>query len=126
MDRLSRLLSVLRSWSQICFFAALSFLYINHSARASDCGWGGQFLGVCHSVDELDNRLAQLSIDVKAIASDATKAIPGERWLRIIDDLNSGDPSARQKAQAYLSSVAGLKIQDASDITNYRFDRVRL
>jgi hypothetical protein len=90
-----------------------------HSAASADCGWLGQQIGICKAVDDLDKRLEDITKTVAKLGDDTLKAIPGERWLRIIDDLNSGDAVARGKAQAYLSSVAGVKILNASDIANY-------
>ena len=104
---------------EIALLAAAFVMLSGHTAQSAECGVIGQVIGLCKAVDDLDQRLADVTKTVHQLGEDAIKAVPGERWLQIIDDLNSGDQQKRAKAQAYLSSVAGVKIQDTGDITNY-------
>ena len=78
----------------------------------ADCGFLGKIIGICESVDRLDKRLEATANLAAKTAQAAITAVPGERWLRLIDDLNSGDPDKKDKAQKFLASVAGIQKED--------------
>ncbi len=56
------------------------------------------------------NDTANRALDVASQrADDLIRAIPGERYLRLIDALHGNDPKAREDAKAFLTSMAGVK-----------------
>jgi len=56
--------------------------------------------------DELTKQIAETRKTFAQVSQDAIKAVPGERYLQLIDDLNSSDPAKKKEAQRFLLSLA--------------------
>jgi hypothetical protein len=104
----------LKLWAQLLPIITWSLLATCQTA-AADCGLLGKWLGICEAVDRLDKRMEETAKLAEKTAQAAIAAVPGERWLRLIDDLNSGDQDKKSKAQKFLMSVAGVKPEDIND-----------
>ncbi|WP_284448009.1 hypothetical protein [Pseudoxanthomonas mexicana] len=60
--------------------------------------------------DTADARISALQALLDQRSSDLIRAIPGERYLQIIDALNGPDPEKRKQAQAFLTKLGALKL----------------
>lgn len=75
------------------------------SASAGNCGFVGKIAGVCAAIDAADRELQEMRKMLDATARAAIQAVPGERYLQIIDDLNSGDKDRVDRARAFLTRL---------------------
>ncbi|WP_054031212.1 hypothetical protein [Desulfatitalea tepidiphila] len=57
---------------------------------------------------EFARQMEETRTAVKEISYAAIKSVPGERYLQLIDDLNSRDETKRTAAQQFLKSLAGI------------------
>lgn len=88
---------------------ALFLLVASLQAARADCGFVGGLLGVCEAIDVANLRIAELQKALVETADKAIRAVPGERYLQLIDDLNGTDAEKREKAKAFLENLAGVK-----------------
>ncbi|MCP1852836.1 MULTISPECIES: hypothetical protein [unclassified Bradyrhizobium] len=70
-----------------------------------------EFLGLDKETKRLQDELDKTRADVKYIAEKAIRAVPGERYLQLIDDLHSGDPAKAEAARNFLRSLANIDPQ---------------
>lgn len=72
-------------------------------------------------LNKLNDTLTQTEKDLNAkiddtrktladVSQQAIRAVPGERYLELIDDLFSGDPAKKQKAQDFLRNLGGIDV----------------
>jgi hypothetical protein len=60
--------------------------------------------------DDMNRQLEETRKMAKSAADTAIRAVPGERWLQIIDDLNGADEGRRAAAQSFLKDVARIDV----------------
>lgn len=70
---------------------------------------GGAVLGL-GTVYAVGKKFESFQSMVDNQITNAIRAVPGERYLRLIDDLHGENKDAREKAQRFLSSLAGIKL----------------
>lgn len=98
----------------------LSLAVLPVRAIADDCGFIGKMIGTCAAVSVADDRIGQaLEILQKEIqdtrevaeraANAALRAIPGERYLQLIDDLNGPNLEQREAARSFLRNLANVE-----------------
>lgn len=78
-------------------------------AAAADCGFIGRLIGVCAAVESAQEEIKQLRGQVKETADAAIRAVPGERYLQIIDKLYSADLKQVEEARALLLRMANVE-----------------
>ncbi|RWE84207.1 MAG: hypothetical protein EOS63_03545 [Mesorhizobium sp.] len=74
-----------------------------------DCGVVGEVVGICDLVEKTDGQLRELREALEKTANAAIRAIPGERYLQLVDDLNGPDSAKATAARAFLAKLAGAK-----------------
>jgi len=100
-------------YGKLAFAVVLFVTIASASAHSSLLGW----LGLQKSVDDVNAKVDQVQSalqhemdetrkTVAASIDEVTKSVPGERYLRLIDDLNSKDTAKVQAAQDFLKSLA--------------------
>lgn len=62
--------------------------------------------------NELKTQIEETRGMVKQVSDNAIRAVPGERWLQLIDDLNSEDDATRTRAQDFLRRVGKIDIDN--------------
>ena len=60
--------------------------------------------------EEWRNVALQLSKEMQEMADDVSKAIPGERYQRLIEEANSSDPIIRANAKAYIKRLFNIDV----------------
>jgi uncharacterized iron-regulated protein len=60
--------------------------------------------------DEMAKQIQETRDMAKGAADTAVRAVPGERWLQIIDDLNGKDEAKVTAAREYLKKVAKIDL----------------
>ncbi|TIU31481.1 MAG: hypothetical protein E5W28_12970, partial [Mesorhizobium sp.] len=60
-------------------------------------------------VEKTDGQLRELREALEKTANAAIRAIPGERYLQLVDDLNGPDSAKATAARAFLAKLAGAK-----------------
>jgi len=60
--------------------------------------------------EEWRNVALQLSKEMQEMADDVSKAIPGERYQRLIEEANSSDPIVRANAKAYIKRLFNIDV----------------
>lgn len=71
--------------------------------------------------EEWRNVALQLSKEMQEMADDVSKAIPGERYQRLIEEANSSDPIVRANAKAYIKRLFNIDI-DSEYVINITID----
>lgn len=105
------------------FLPRALILFVLGTSPAAACGWGGELLGVCDAVDVADENIRKLTEVVKQIGEATIRAVPGERYMQLIDDLNSGDKDKAAAARAFLSRLANVKEDtEFQAVVNIEFD----
>jgi hypothetical protein len=95
------------------------FLIIPISLLLTSCPYGEKLDKFNSSLDKAVSDLGKAETDLNAriddtqktianIGQGAVRAVPGERYLQLIDDLFSGDDAKKKKAQDLLRNLAGI------------------
>lgn len=87
------------------------------------CEWFDP-LGICgaaetaskNAVGPLIQEIEELRKSALQAVNTVTLAVPGERYLRIIDDLNGADETKREAAKAFLKNLAHIDVDTAYEL----------
>src|SRR5262245_18662755 len=100
----------------LAVFVSISFA-LSYMPPVHGCGWWDP-TGACGAVKELgdqtntaiDKLKDELNKTRDALSKSAevvAKAVPGERWARLVDGLGSTDPKVREETKQFLLNLAG-------------------
>ncbi|MGO7605167.1 hypothetical protein ACC718_17975 [Rhizobium ruizarguesonis] len=114
------------------FLLSAVFVGISTTSVRADCGL--DLLGICKAANQSTEKavegLKKEMEDTRKAAllavDTAVRSVPGERYLRLIDDLNSGDPARAAAARAFLKSLANIEPDADYQLTvSYDFDQAK-
>lgn len=85
------------------FMATVLILCAPLQGHAAECGWLGRKAGIC----ELSEQLLQSAKEVNEAIDTAAEAIPGERYLRMIDAINdpTTPPEEKKRYQQLATNI---------------------
>lgn len=107
------------------YSAILALIASFHALPAMACGWWDP-TGACNAVqelgdqtnkavDKLDKQLTETRDALAKSVDLVAKAVPGERWARLLDGLGSPDPEARKQTKEFLQRLASIADDPAAE-----------
>ena len=122
------------------YSAILALIASFHALPAMACGWWDP-TGACNAVqelgdqtnkavDKLDKQLTETRDALAKSVDLVAKAVPGERWARLLDGLGSPDPEARKQTKEFLQRLASIADDPAAEskyklVAAFDFDELK-
>jgi hypothetical protein len=86
-------------------------LFLN-TPKSAEAGWLGDWLGFDDFNKRLEELNKQLTETRKNVVELGYDAVPGAWWNKLVRDLHSDNPAAKQAAQNFLKNIAKIDIDN--------------